>query len=53
MCRNHNSSYCTRGPRGKRDHLTLRITGLIGAAAEGPIGIGGLVLIVLFVLLFC
>ena len=32
---------------GKRDRLAVRIFGLLGAVAEGPIAIGALVLIVL------
>jgi hypothetical protein len=36
----------------KRDRLAVRVFGLIGAVAEGPIAIGALVLIVLFVALW-
>ena len=32
---------------GKRDRLAVRIFGLLSAAAEGPLAIGALVLIVL------
>jgi hypothetical protein len=38
---------------GKRDRLTVRIIGLIEGVAEGPVAIGGLLLIVLFLVLFC
>lgn len=31
---------------GKRDRLAVKIFGLLGAAAEGPLGIIGLVVIV-------
>jgi len=34
---------------GKRDRLAVRIFGVLGAVAEGPVAIGALVLIVLFV----
>jgi hypothetical protein len=33
----------------KRDRLSVRIFGLLGAVAEGPLAIGALVLIVIFV----
>jgi hypothetical protein len=36
----------------KRNRLAVRAVGLIGAVAEGPVGIGGLVLIFLFLVLF-
>jgi hypothetical protein len=32
---------------GERDRLAVRIFGLLGAVAEGPIAIGALVLIIL------
>jgi hypothetical protein len=35
--------------KSKRDRLAVRIVGLLGAVAEGPIAIGALVLIVLLV----
>jgi hypothetical protein len=34
---------------GKRDRLAVRIFGLLGAVAEGPIAIFGLVVIVLLI----
>ena len=34
----------------KRDRLAVRIFGLLGAVAEGPIAIGALVLIVVLVM---
>jgi hypothetical protein len=34
---------------GKNDRLAVKIFGLLGAVAEGPIAIGALVLIVLYV----
>jgi hypothetical protein len=33
----------------KRDRLNVRVFGLLGAAAEGPVAIGGLVIIVVIV----
>jgi hypothetical protein len=50
VCSNDNAR--RRNVRGKRDRLAVRIVGLIGAVAEGPVAIGGLVLIVLVLVLF-
>jgi hypothetical protein len=36
----------------KRNRLAVQVVGLIGAIAEGPVGIGGLVLIFLLLVLF-
>lgn len=47
----NNNSGC-RNDHGKRDRLAFWVIELIGAVAEGPVAICGLVLIVLALVLF-
>jgi hypothetical protein len=52
VCSNDNSCRRNRHLCPKRNRLAVRVVGLIGAVAEGPIGIGGLMLILLLLGLF-
>jgi hypothetical protein len=52
VCSNDNTRRRNRRLCAKRNRLAVRVVGLIGAVAEGPVGIGGLVLIFLLLVLF-
>jgi hypothetical protein len=46
MCSNNNTHRRNRHVCAKRNRLAVRAVGLIGAVAEGPVGIGGLVFVI-------